>query len=233
MKRVKARVVELLQSRITRIRPDWLLRVSLGAVYLWFGALKLVGVSPVLGLVRQSYPSMGTLPLYLALTLFELTLGVLLLAGVWPRWTAAAVVFHLMGTFGVMVFAPHDAFNPWFPFLTMDGEFVIKNLVLLAAAITVLIGVNKAPRQAEKRPRPWALAAVILVGAVAVGFALPYMHQSLRVVAANSFTTEHKGATVTVATINAVAGTYTRNSLVVRGYGNRPLPTARLLAGGA
>jgi putative oxidoreductase len=199
-----------------KISPAWLLRVALGIVYLWFGALKLAGISPVEELVRSSYPLLGTFPLYLALTVFELGLGTLLLAGLWKRWTAAAVFFHLLGTFGVLVFAPHIAFYPWFPFLTIDGEFVIKNLVLMAAAVSLLVGVARAPVSAEAKPGPWALVSFVLVGGVVVGLALPYLHQSLRAAAENSAAFNHPMA-VTAQQADELAGGGLKSSLVVRG----------------
>jgi uncharacterized membrane protein YkgB len=47
---------------------------------------------------------------------------------------AAAVILHLVGTLSMLVSSPRIAFLPQFPFLTLEGEFVVKNLVLLAAA---------------------------------------------------------------------------------------------------
>ncbi len=61
----------------------------------------------------------------------------MLLAGLWKRWTAAAAIMHLIGTFSVVFSSPQTAFRPHFPILTMEGEFVVKNLVLLAAAGTL------------------------------------------------------------------------------------------------
>lgn len=69
-----------------------LLRSSLGFVYLWFGALKLVGMSPVTDLVRKSHPPLGTMPLSLGLAVFEVTLGLVLLLGRWRRQAAAAAL---------------------------------------------------------------------------------------------------------------------------------------------
>lgn len=55
--------------------PDRLLRWSLGVVYLWFGGLKLVSMSPVTELVRGAYPPLATIPLFCLLTVFEIGLG--------------------------------------------------------------------------------------------------------------------------------------------------------------
>jgi uncharacterized membrane protein YkgB len=47
-------------------------------------------------------------------------------------------VGHLLGTFGVLVMVPEVAFQAGNPLrLTVEGEFVVKNLVLLAAVILV------------------------------------------------------------------------------------------------
>lgn len=168
------------------LRPDRLLRLSLGIVYLWFGALKIVGMSPVLELVRAAHPSLATLPSYVALAAFEVSLGVLLLIGVWSRMTAAAAMLHLFGTFAVVVSSPRLVFQPWFPFLTMEGEFVVKNLVLLAAA-AALWSLSRRSISTPRRPaRRWASAAVaatLLPGSAGVGL---YIHQSLRAAAERS-----------------------------------------------
>src|SRR2546425_8478527 len=126
-------------ARVLRpvVTPERLLGWSLGIVYLWFGALKLANLSPVLELIRRSSPLLAKAPFYNLLAISELVLGAMLLAGVWKRWTAAAAVMHLIGTFSVVFSSPQTAFRPGFPILTMEGEFVVKNLVLVAAAGTL------------------------------------------------------------------------------------------------
>jgi putative oxidoreductase len=115
-----------------------LLRWSLGVIFLWFGALKFVpNASPVMAMVRDTYPLFATPILFYALAIFEVVIGVMLLTGRWVRWAAVALIPHLAGTFGVLLFAPQLAFTPRFPLLSMDGEFVIKNLVLLAAVAVI------------------------------------------------------------------------------------------------
>src|SRR5437870_5861001 len=139
-KRVASALISNLHAlaRVLRpvVTPERLLGWSLGIVYLWFGALKLANLSPVLELIRRSSPLLAKAPFYNLLALSELVLGAMLLAGVWKRWTAASAVMHLIGTFSVVFASPQTAFRPSFPILTMDGEFVVKNLVLIAAAGT-------------------------------------------------------------------------------------------------
>lgn len=113
------------------------LRWSLGIVYLWFGTLKAASRSPALLLIHDFFPPLSQVPLICALTGFEVALGILLVIG-WPRpWIYYAALLHLLGTFLVLLVSPGLAFSP-FPFLTLDGEFIVKNLVLIAAAFALL-----------------------------------------------------------------------------------------------
>lgn len=122
--------------------PERLLRWSLGVVCLWFGLLKAFEVSPVSDLLLATAPPVAAVPLFCLLILFELTAGMLLLLGRWTRWVALAVVAHLVGTLVVTLAAPAVAFAPAFPVLTLEGEFVVKKLVLLASAAAVAFGVE-------------------------------------------------------------------------------------------
>jgi uncharacterized membrane protein YkgB len=126
------------QTRGMSSMPERLLRWSLGIVFVWFGALKLVNATPVTTMIRLTYPPFAAPPLFCALTGFEIAVGVMLLVNLWPRLAAVLIISHLLGTFGVLVFAPHLAFINGFPFLSLDGEFVVKNLVLIAAAVALL-----------------------------------------------------------------------------------------------
>jgi putative oxidoreductase len=116
------------------------LEVFLGAVYLWFGALKLAGVSPMVEFLRAVWAPLGGGPLFILLALFEVTVGIALVAGVAKKAAAAGILAHLAGTFGAMALVPHLVFKPCFPVLTLEGEFVVKNLVFAAAAMTIWRG---------------------------------------------------------------------------------------------
>ncbi len=116
-----------------------LLRLSLGIVFLWFGALKVFGVSPIVGLIQAIYPSFPYPLAIMAIGFTEIVIGVGFL---YPKMVKATVVLmwlQMAGIFGGLVIAPHLFFvhsNPLL--LTTDGEFVIKNLVFLAASLVVL-----------------------------------------------------------------------------------------------
>jgi putative oxidoreductase len=107
----------------------------------WFGALKLAG-EPTLpaSLIAAITPGVDpdlSVPLVGA---FEVVLGAGLLVGRFmPVWLAAAAL-QLSGTFLVLVLRPDVAFVGGNPLLlSVEGEFVVKNLVLLAATASLAL----------------------------------------------------------------------------------------------
>jgi putative oxidoreductase len=115
------------------------LRIALGLVYLWFGLLKIFGDSPVAGLLGATVPWVNPGLLVPALGWVEVGLGLALLAGQPRRLALLAVAAHLSGTFLTFVDAPGQVIRDGNPFLlTASGEFVLKNLVLICAALVLL-----------------------------------------------------------------------------------------------
>jgi uncharacterized membrane protein YphA (DoxX/SURF4 family) len=122
---------------MARRGPD-VLRVALAVVFVWFGALKLLGASPVAKLVADTLPWFPPAILVPALGAFEMLLGAMLLWGRFLRVTLALFWLQLAGTFLVLVVQPHLAFQGGNPLLlTTEGEFVVKNLVLAAAGLVL------------------------------------------------------------------------------------------------
>ena len=114
-----------------------MLRVSLAVVFVWFGVLKVFGVTPVGDLVANTVPFLPEGLFVPALGIVEVALGAALVMGRSP-WVAAGVAAHLAGTFLALVTQPEVAFQGGnLLLLTTEGEFVIKNVVLIAAALTV------------------------------------------------------------------------------------------------
>jgi putative oxidoreductase len=116
------------------------LRMSLALVFVWFGALKLTGDTPVEGLIGATLPFLSTDLTLPALGLAEVVLGLAVAVGRAPRMVLVVLAGHLAGTFLSFVTAPEFMFEDGNPLLlTADGEFVLKNLVLISAAL-VLVG---------------------------------------------------------------------------------------------
>jgi putative oxidoreductase len=125
-----------------------LLRLSLATVFVWFGALKLVGSSPVHELIAATLPFVDADISVPVLGVVEIVLGLALASGIFPRITLLVLSGHLAGTFLTFVTASELMWTGNLLNLTADGEFVVKNLVLITSAL-VLIGHYS--RQAQVR----------------------------------------------------------------------------------
>jgi len=137
------RLDERLRPLLARIGVP-LLRISLGVVFLWFGFLKIFDVSPVSGLVANTIYWFDPDVVVPALGAFEVFVGACLVAGRLMRIALPLLVLQMAGTFMVLVLLPDVAFSDGNPLLlTVEGEFVVKNLVLLSAAL--VIGSRLAP----------------------------------------------------------------------------------------
>jgi uncharacterized membrane protein YkgB len=123
-----------------------ILRIAIGVIYFWFGALKLAGVNPVYAIVYASFPFLADGVGNLLLGGLETVIGILLLGNWLARTTHAALILHLLGTFGVFFKAPEIMFSPGFPLLTLAGEFVVKNLALATGGIVVILYHLRHPR---------------------------------------------------------------------------------------
>jgi len=115
-----------------------MLRICLGIIFFWFGFLKVIGKSPVMGLVAKTVywvPPQLFVPF---LGFWEMAVGAGLLCAVALRMTLFLFWLQMAGTFLVLVVRPDIAFQGGNPLLlTTEGEFVIKNLILIAAGLVV------------------------------------------------------------------------------------------------
>ena len=121
------------------------LRVALAVTFIWFGALKVLGRSPVADLVAQTVYWLPPAFFVRFLGWWELVIGVGLLSGVALRLILLLFWLQMAGTFLVLVLRPELAFQSGNPLLlTVTGEFVIKNLVLIAAGLVIGSTVHRA-----------------------------------------------------------------------------------------
>lgn len=114
------------------------LRIALGIVFLWFGALKVWGASPVVGLIQSAYPFLPYPDFIVFLGVWEMTIGLGLIFKIALRATLALLWLQMAGTLFAPFLSPALFFAGDNPFLlTMEGEFVVKNLVLIAAGLVI------------------------------------------------------------------------------------------------
>jgi uncharacterized membrane protein YphA (DoxX/SURF4 family) len=120
-----------------------LLRVSLGLVFLWFGVLKFFsGLSPAEDLATRTITrlTLGIVPASAALLLLatlETAIGVGLITGRALRATLLLLVFQMIGTATPLLLFPAEVFAvfPYAP--TLEGQYIIKNVVLVSAGIVL------------------------------------------------------------------------------------------------
>lgn len=114
-----------------------LLQYSLAIVFFWFGILKPLGMSPASDLVEETvfwFSSDWFIPF---LGYWEVAIGLLMLSKKTMRYALILLFLQIPGTFLPFVICPHETFIT-FPFgLTLTGQYIVKNLILIAAAITV------------------------------------------------------------------------------------------------
>lgn len=119
------------------------LRLALGVVFLWFGALKFFpDLSPAQDLAART---IGVLTAGLvspsvavpALAAWEVAIGVGLLVGRWMRLVLLLLFVQMLGTITPLVLFPAETWTRFPISPTLEGQYIIKNLVLVAAAIVL------------------------------------------------------------------------------------------------
>ncbi len=114
------------------------LRIALGIIFLWFGALKIFGVSPVAELVAKTYYFLPTKDFLFILGIWEVSIGLGLIFKIALRVTLALLWLQMAGTLMSFFLMPTLFFNNGnILLLTAEGEFVVKNLVLIAAGLVI------------------------------------------------------------------------------------------------
>jgi uncharacterized membrane protein YphA (DoxX/SURF4 family) len=119
------------------------LRVGLGVVFLWFGLLKFFpGLSPAQDLATRTIEVLTfglfgpalSLPLLAA---WEVLIGLGLIVGRWMRVTLLLLAAQMLGTVTPLLLFPAEAFTlvPLAP--TLEGQYIIKNIVLVAGALVI------------------------------------------------------------------------------------------------
>lgn len=121
-----------------RRRSVTILRVAVAIVFIWFGLLKVFDITPVSDLVAKTVYWVDPDWFVPALGWVEVIVGVGLMFRIALRPVLALFVLQMIGTFLVLILLPEVSFQNGNVFaLTVEGEFVVKNLVLLAAGLVV------------------------------------------------------------------------------------------------
>ncbi len=134
-------LVDRIDRRITGFLEAYgitALRIALAVVFIWFGALKVIDRSPVEGLVKDTIYFLPEDTFFVMIGFWEIVVGAGLLFPVALRLTLLLFWMQMAGTFLSLIILPGRSFQDGNPFLLTDtGEFIIKNLVLIAAGLVI------------------------------------------------------------------------------------------------
>ena len=126
-----------------------LLRLSVGIIFFWFGILKFIpGLSPAQDLAIRTIDLLsfgivpGNISIYI-LAVWEVLIGIGLLTGIYMRATLLLLFLQMLGTLTPIFLFPGEVFTkiPYAP--TLEGQYIIKNLVIISAGIVLGATVRK------------------------------------------------------------------------------------------
>jgi uncharacterized membrane protein YkgB len=144
--------VDVAITRWMAARGIRILRIALGVVFVWFGALKLVpGLSPAEDLVRATVPFLPGEWFLPFLGLWEVAIGLGFLTGRALRITILLLFLQMPGTLAPIVLLPSRVFTVLPVGLTLEGQYIVKNLVLIAAALVIGATVRGARLREEQQ----------------------------------------------------------------------------------
>ena len=113
------------------------LRFSLGIIFIWFGVLKVFGDSPANDLITKTVYWFNPDVFIPILGIWEAAIGLCLLVPSFIRVGLFLLALQMPGTFLPLVLLPEVCFVS-IPFnLTLEGQYIVKNLVLIGAAMAV------------------------------------------------------------------------------------------------
>ncbi len=131
-------------NTIDPILTEWMnrhghlfLRISMGIIFVWFGLLKSLGQSPVNDLVARTVYWFDPNIFIPILGWWEFLIGVCFLFPPLIRLGILLLFLQIGGTFLPLIILPEVCFQK-FPFvLTIEGQYIVKNLLIIGAAIVI------------------------------------------------------------------------------------------------
>ncbi|HET8957774.1 MAG TPA: hypothetical protein VFM95_04895 [Microcella sp.] len=113
-------------------------RLAIGVVFIWFGALKIVGeLSPAYDLVAATVYFLTPEIIVPLLGVWEVAIGLAFLFPPTTRLALLMLIPQMPGTFLPLILLPEVTYTV-FPFgLTIEGQYIVKNLVLIACALFI------------------------------------------------------------------------------------------------
>lgn len=142
MKKQKLKIAELDLRLIAFFRKTFVpfARFSVFLIFFWFGFIKLLGLSPANPLAESlTAKTIGAQyfdPLFYALSVLECVIGILFLFPKATRVVIPLLLFHILIVCSPLVLVPEATWQQ-FAVPTLEGQYIIKNAVVVAVAIGI------------------------------------------------------------------------------------------------
>lgn len=136
------------------------LRLTVGAVFLGFGVLKYFPhVSPAEGLAIKTIDLMtfGLVPWQVGIVVIatlECFIGICLLANRWMRLAVWMLAVQLVGVLAPLALLTGRLFSGPHHAPTLEGQYVLKDIILVAAGMVIAAGTFRGGRLVRDEPQP-------------------------------------------------------------------------------
>lgn len=144
-------------AQFQKVRISNFMSISIGIVYLWFGALKFFSnLSPAEELAKNTIDQLtfGIIRPDVAiilLAIWETAIGLFLIFNIRNRMVLNLAIVHIICTFSPLLFFPDKVFGEDAFSLTLLGQYITKNLIIFAALMSLLFEAKEAKGFAKKK----------------------------------------------------------------------------------
>jgi uncharacterized membrane protein YphA (DoxX/SURF4 family) len=123
------------------------IRLSFGVIFIWFGILKPLGLSPAEGLLKATvvWLPFGSPDNWLIIIgLWEVVIGVFFFFNKTTRIAITLLFLQMVGTFMPLIVLSEVTFQSNnFLLPTLEGQYIIKNLMIISAALVLGGEINR------------------------------------------------------------------------------------------
>lgn len=121
--------------------------IALFVVFVWFGALKVIGLSPATPLVLELFgktlaPFMSFDTFIVLFGAFEVLIGVLFIIPRMEKVALTLLIPHMLTTITPLFLMPDTIWQSFFV-PTVEGQYIIKNVVIVALAASIFVDMKK------------------------------------------------------------------------------------------
>lgn len=128
----------------SNLKQNTLLSIAIGIVYLWFGALKFFPeLSPAEDLAKRTIQllTFNIIPSSISILLLafmEVGIGLSLIFNFYHKLAIKLAIIHIIFTFSPLFFFTEESFTSTLLTPTLLGQYIGKNLIIIAALFTLL-----------------------------------------------------------------------------------------------